>query len=29
LSLRFVLKIRLPQWAAWNFREGQSTVTFR
>src|SRR6516164_8599021 len=23
LSLRFVLRIRLPQWAAWNFREGQ------
>jgi len=22
LSLRFVLKIRLPQWAVWNFREG-------
>jgi hypothetical protein len=22
LSLRFVLKIRRPQWAAWDFREG-------
>src|SRR6516165_4122236 len=26
LSLRFVLKIRLPQWAAWNFQEGHLSV---
>ena len=26
LSLRFVFKIRLPQWAAWNFREGQTVI---
>jgi len=25
IELRFVLRIRLPQWAAWNFREGQSS----
>src|SRR5215469_2054657 len=25
LSLRFVLKIRLPQWAAWNFRRDRWT----